>query len=86
MFVQSFRQDVVAMPQIIHFIDTEIFWNASFYGLAVMTGSIALQKFFFFFFDIKVFFFGSSFFSTSASKNLMGHAVLNFSIFLQVFE
>jgi len=66
-----------------------------FYGLAVKTGSrpIALQKFFKVFFrsffapkmSPKNIFFGSFFFQIRL-KNLMGHDVLNFVIFLQVFE
>jgi len=53
--------------------------NAHFYGLAVKTGSIALQKLILFiiflcdFFKIRL-------------KNLTGHAVLNFLIFLHLFE
>jgi len=58
--------------------------------LAVKTGSIALQKCFYFIFfilfDIEGIFFGSSFFFNIRLKYLMGHAVLNFLIFLQVFE
>jgi len=58
-----------------------------FYGLAVNTASIALQKFFVLFFSpIFNFVFSAEFFSQIRLKNQIEHAILYFPIFLQVFE
>jgi len=62
-----------------------------FYGLAVKTGNIALQKFFFLlFFSLglvkKACFLGWNFFFQIRLKKQMGHSTLLFFIFLQVLE
>jgi len=62
-------------------------WNMIFYGLAVKTGSIALQNFFFcWFLWKKVCFLGSNLFFQIRLKKLMGHASHIFLIFSQVLE
>jgi len=56
-------------------------FKSLFYGLAVKTGSIALQKFFFFkIILVKIFF------SRFVSKNKMGQIGLRFLIFWHVLE
>jgi len=73
---------------------SEIRLRVLFYGLAVRTGIIALQKFFFlllffllFFLSANFFFFffRSIFFFKIRLKKLTQHDVLNFPIFLHLF-